>query len=62
MENMSLGRLVGIVIEIIAIFMAALKYDTILAEVGPMMFIMGFITLVIGFIITVFPEYKEEDC
>ena len=62
MENMSLERLVGIIVEIIGILVGALRYVVILNEVGPMTFILGFVTLVIGFIITVFPEYKREDC
>lgn len=62
MENMSLERIVGIIVEIIGLVVGVLKYDMILNEVGPMAFILGFATLVIGFVVTVFPEYKGEDC
>lgn len=62
MENMSLERIVGIIVEIIGLVVGVLKYDMILSEVGPMTFILGFATLVIGFVITVFPEYKRGDC
>lgn len=62
MENMSLERIVGIIVEIIGLVVGVLKYDMILSEVGPMTFILGFATLVIGFVITVFPEYKGGDC
>lgn len=62
MENMSLERIFGIIVEIIGIIVGVLKYDIILNDVGPMAFILGFVTLVLGFIVTAFPEYKREDC
>ena len=62
MKNMSVERLIGIIVEIIGIFVGAVKYDMILNEVGPAMFILGFMVLVVAIMVTVFPEAKGEDC